>query len=84
MIGINTGKIIIGSAYLGQKREIDCDQAKMQSLLLAQMPSGRVKTSQESIYLKKQYLGIGSTKKTQQKAFYAFSEFLRKLRNWLA
>lgn len=42
MNGINTGKLIIGSAYTGEKRRLSHEESIMQRIILAKCPQTRL------------------------------------------
>lgn len=79
MNGINTGKVIIGSAYFGQKRNLNDEELKMQSVLLAEMPGNAANRAAVLSLSPEAYQHMGQHEKTQQKPFKRFREFLSRL-----
>lgn len=79
MNGINTGKIIIGSAYVGQKRQISYEEAVMQRIILAQMPANAVNRAAVVSLSPEAYHHISKAEKTQPSAFKRFREFLSRV-----
>lgn len=79
MNGINTGKVIIGSAYLGEKRRLSDEELKMQSVLLAEMPGNALNRAAVLGLSPQAYQHIGQNEKTQQKPFKRFRDFLSRL-----
>lgn len=79
MNGINTGKLIIGSAYAGQKRQISHEEAIMQRIILAQMPANAVNRAAIVSSTPEAYQHICSTEKTQHISFKRFRDFLSRV-----
>jgi hypothetical protein len=79
MIGINTGKIVIGSAYMGKKRQMTWDEEQMQSVLLAEMPSNALNRAAFVSLSPSAYQHIGQAEKTQHKPLKRFRAFLAKV-----
>ncbi len=79
MIGINTGKIVIGSAYMGKKRQMTLDEEQMQSVLLAEMPANALNRAAIVSLSQSSYQNLGQTEKTQHKPFKRFRAFLAKV-----
>jgi hypothetical protein len=79
MIGINTGKIVIGSAYMGKKRQMTWDEEQMQSVLLAEMPSNALNRAAIVSLSPSAYQHIGQAEKTQHNPFKRFRAFLAKV-----
>lgn len=79
MIGINTGKIVIGSAYVGKKRQMTWDEEQMQSVLLAEMPANALNRASVVSLSPSAYQHLGQAEKTQQKPFKRFRAFLAKV-----
>lgn len=79
MIGINTGKLVIGSAYFGQKRVLSNEELKIQSVLLAEMHSNAFKHPYIETFNANAYQHIGETKRTQQKPFKRLRAFCAKI-----
>lgn len=84
MNGINTGKVIIGSAYLGEKRRLSDEELKMQSVLLAEMPGNAVNRAAVLGLSPQAYQHIGQHEKTQQKPFKGFRDFFSKIAKVIA
>lgn len=78
MNGINTGKIIIGSAYMGQKRQIGYEEAIMQRIILAQMPANAINRAAIVSLSPEASHHIPKAEKTPQSAFKRFREFLSR------
>jgi hypothetical protein len=76
MNGINTGKIIIGCAYTGEKRRISLDEAVMQRIILAQMPGNALNRAAIVSLSPEAYHHIPRAEKTQPSAFKRFRDFL--------
>ena len=79
MNGINTGKLIIGSAYTGQKRRLSHEEAIMQRIILAQMPANAVNRAAVVSLSPEAYHHIPKAEKTQPSAFKRFREFLSRV-----
>ena len=79
MIGINTGKVIIGSAYMGKKRQMTWDEEQMQSVLLAEMPANALNRAAIVSLSPEAYHHIPKAEKTQPSAFKRFSDFLSRV-----
>lgn len=79
MIGINTGKIVIGSAYVGKKRQMTWDEEQMQSVLLAEMPANALNLAAIVSLSPSAYQHLGQAEKTQQRPFKRFRVFLAKV-----
>lgn len=79
MIGINTGKIVIGSAYMGKKRQMTWDEEQMQSVLLAEMPANALNRAAIVSLSPSAYQHLAKTEKTQHKPFKRFRAFLAKV-----
>lgn len=79
MIGINTGKIVIGSAYIGKKRKMTWDEEQMQSVLLAEMPANALNRAAVVSLSPSAYQHLGQAEKTQHKPFKRFRAFLEKV-----
>lgn len=78
MNGINTGKVIIGSAYFGQKRRLNDEELKMQSVLLAEMPGNAANRAAVLGLSPQAYQHIGQQEKTQHRPFKRFRDFLSR------
>lgn len=79
MNGINTGKLIIGSAYIGQKRQIGHEEAVMQRIILAQMPANAVNRAAIVSLSPEAYQHIPKAEKTPQKPFKRICDFLSRV-----
>lgn len=79
MNGINTGKVIIGSAYTGEKRRLSHEEAIMQRIILAQMPANAVNRAAIVSLSPEAYHHIPKWEKTQPSAFKSFLGFLSKI-----
>lgn len=79
MNGINTGKLIIGSAYTGEKRRLSHEEAIMQRIILAQMPANAVNRAAIVSLSHEAYHHIPKAEKTHQSAFKSFLGFLSKI-----
>ena len=79
MNGINTGKLIIGSAYVGQKRQIGHEEAIMQRIMLAQMPANAVNRAAIVSLSPEAYHHIPKAEKTPPSAFKRFRDFLSRV-----
>lgn len=79
MNGINTGKIIIGSAYTGEKRRISHEEAVMQRIILAQMPANALNRAAIVSLSPEAYHHIPKAEKMPPRPFYRFREFLTKI-----
>lgn len=79
MIGINTGKLIIGSAYTGEKRRISHEEEIMQRIILDQMPANAVNRAAIVSLSPEAYQHIGQQQKTQHKPFNRFREFFARV-----
>jgi hypothetical protein len=79
MNGINTGKIIIGCAYTGEKRRISPEDAVMQRIILAQMPANAVNRAAIVSLSPEAYHHIPKAEKTQPSAFKRFRDFLARV-----
>lgn len=79
MNGINTGKIIIGSAYMGEKRRIGHEEAIMQRIILAQSPANAINRAAVVSLSHEAYHHIPKAEKTQPSAFKRFREFLSRV-----
>lgn len=79
MNGINTGKIIIGSAYTGEKRRISYEEAIMQRIILAQMPGNAINRAAIVSLSPEAYHHIPKAEKTPPRPFYRFVGFLKRV-----
>jgi hypothetical protein len=79
MNGINTGKLIIGSAYTGEKRRISPEDAVLQRIILAQMPANAANRAAIVSLSPEAYQHIPMAEKTQPSAFKRFREFLSRV-----
>lgn len=79
MNGINTGKLIIGSAYMGEKRKISYEEAVMQRIILAQMPANAINRAAIVSLSPEAYHHIPKAEKTQPSAFKRFRDFLSRV-----
>ena len=79
MNGINTGKVVIGSAYMGQKRQIGHEEAVIQRIILAQMPANAVNRAAVVSLSPEAYHHIPKAEKTQPNAFKRFRDFLSRV-----
>lgn len=79
MIGINTGKIIIGSAYTGEKRRISHEDAVVQRIILAQMPANAANRAAIVSLSPEAYHHIPKAEKMQPSAFKRFRDFLSRV-----
>ena len=79
MNGINTGKLIIGSAYTGEKRRISPEDAVMQRIILAQMPANAVNRAAIVSLTPEAYQHIPREEKTAPSAFKRFRDFLSRV-----
>lgn len=78
MNGINTGKLIIGSAYFGQKRQLSDEECKMQSVLLAEMPANAINRAAIVSLSPEVWQYIDQGKKTSHGPFKRFRDFLSR------
>lgn len=79
MNGINTGKVIIGGAYFGQKRCLSDEEVKMQSVLLAEMPANALNRAAIVSMSPEVWQYMPEAKKTQPRPFYRFRDFVSKI-----
>jgi hypothetical protein len=79
MNGINTGKIIIGCAYTGEKRGISPEDAVMQRIILAQMPANAVNRAAIVSLSPEAYHHIPRAEKMPPSAFKRFRDFLSRV-----
>jgi hypothetical protein len=79
MNGINTGKLIIGSAYTGEKRRISPEDAVLQRIILAQMPANALNRAAIVSLSPEAYQHIPREEKTPPSAFKRFREFLSRV-----
>ena len=79
MNGINTGKVVIGGAYLGQKRQISQEEAVIQRIILAQMPGNAVNRAAIVSLSPEAYQHMPRVEKTSPRPFKRFREFLMKV-----
>lgn len=79
MNGINTGKVVIGSAYMGQKRQIAYEEAVIQRIILAQMPANAINRAAIVSLSPEAYQHIPKAEKTPPRPFKRFREFLQKI-----
>lgn len=84
MNGINTGKVVIGSAYLGQKRQISHEEAIMQRIILAQMPANAINRAAIVSLSPEAYHHIPKAEKTPPRPFKRFRDFLSKVAGMFA
>ena len=78
-VTINTGKVLIGSAYTGKKRVLTADEEHMQAVLLAEMPAKPDKTAQVERLQPSVGGSLPRAKQTQPSAFYRFWNFVDRL-----
>lgn len=79
MNGINTGKLIIGCAYTGEKRRISQEEAVMQRIILAQMPANAINRAAIVSLSPEAYHHIPKAEKTHPRPFYRFVGFLKRV-----
>lgn len=79
MNGINTGKIIIGSAYTGEKRRISHEEAVMQRIILAQMPANAINRAAIVSLSPEAYHHIPKAEKTPPRPFKRVLDFFRQV-----
>lgn len=79
MIGINTGKVMIGAAYLGKKRDLSNDEMQIQSVLLAEMPGNALNRAAIVSLSPEAYQCIPKAEKTAPRPFKRIRSFLQKV-----
>ena len=79
MNGINTGKLIIGCAYTGEKRRISPEDAVMQRIILAQMPANAVNRAATVSLSPEAYQHIPREEKMPPNPFKRFRDFLSRV-----